>query len=234
MSVKVRLILLISILLISLGIIGSMGVYSSKSWSSDLHKIDQDRLPGILYLANLNRERMVIRSQTLNVYAFENNYEASSDFSDIAKQRGESWKIIEDNWEKFVALPRASEKGRQSVEKLAKEYKAWREVYVTLDSIIAKLINNKDPQTQNELFKEYRKTVALMKPLSNSMGSSMDSLTKTNLTNTSKMIEDSTSLADTFVSIAIILFLAAIATGVIMAFSIISSIVSSLHKETTA
>jgi methyl-accepting chemotaxis protein len=126
MSVKSKLILLASVLLISIGIVGGIAFKASSAWSSDMAKIGEDRIPGILYLSNLNRERMVIRAQTLNVYAFENNYSANSNFADIASQRAKSWKIIEENFEKFVNLPRASQKGKQAVAKLQTEYNEWR------------------------------------------------------------------------------------------------------------
>ncbi|QOG12921.1 methyl-accepting chemotaxis protein [Arcobacter sp. FWKO B] len=195
-----------------------------------MHKISEDRIPGILYLANLNRERMVIRAQTLNVYAFEQNFSASSNFADIAQQRAKSWEIIEENWKKFESLPRASEKGRQAVAKLAQEYKEWKNIYITLDGIINKLINNTNPDIQRSLFEEYRKAVAIMVPISNTMGATMDSLTDTNLTNTSKMITDASSTADSFVFITIIVLLLAIAIGIIMAFTTINNITNSLSR----
>ncbi len=230
MSVKSKLILLASVLLISIGIVGGIAFKASSSWSSDMVKIGEDRIPGILYLSNLNRERMVIRAQTLNVYAFENNYSASSNFADIASQRTKSWKIIEENFEKFVNLPRASDKGKQAVAKLQNEYNEWRKIYVTLDGIIAKLAQNNNPTTQKELFEEYRKAVAVMVPISNTMGTTMDELTTTNLENTNTMIKSADSTANTFLTIVIIAVLLSLIVGIILTFTIINGIINSLNK----
>ncbi|MCK9336817.1 MAG: methyl-accepting chemotaxis protein [Arcobacteraceae bacterium] len=230
MSVKNRLILLASVLLIGIIVVGAIAFKATSSWESDMTKVGEDRIPGVVYLSNLNRERMVIRAQTLNVYAFENNYSASSNFQDIASQRAKSWKIIEENFEKFVNLPRASEKGRQAVAKLNDEYKAWRNIYVTLDGIISKLINNSDSQIQKNLFEEYRKAVASMVPISNAMGATMDELTSTNLTNTTNMIDNANSTAHFFLIIVVIAILVSIIVGAILTFTTINSIISSLTK----
>lgn len=114
MSVKNKLGLLSGILLVAIIIVGIIAYMSSKSWSTDLTKLAEERVPGMLYLGTLDKERMVIRSQTLEVLTLEFEYNSQSKFSDIAKQRTNSWKIIDENWEKFVALPRASERGRQA------------------------------------------------------------------------------------------------------------------------
>lgn len=150
MSIKSKLILMISLLIIGIGITGSIALYNGKSWSSDMVKVGETRLPALVHITNLNKERMIIRAQTLNVYAFENNYSANSEFKNILEQRAKSWEIIEKNWEGFLALPR-SQKGKDLADKLDKEYKEWRDVYVKIDTIISKLSQNTNLSTQSHL-----------------------------------------------------------------------------------
>lgn len=78
----------------------------------------------------------------------------------------------------------------KQVAKLSTEYKAWRDIYITLDSLINKLSNNNDPQIQDNLMAEYKKTVSIMVPISNTMGASMVDLIQTNLGVTLKMIDE--------------------------------------------
>ncbi len=229
MSVKNKLILLVSFLQIGIIIIGAIAIYSSESWEKDMYEIGDNRIPGMVYLSNLNRERMIIRAQTLNVYAYENNHQANSNFAGIVSQRATSWKIIDENFEKFVNLPRASEQGRLTVSKLQDEYNEWRKIYVLLDGIIAKLVSNNNQTLQKELFEEYRKTVDIMVPISNKFGETMDVLTNTNLQNTNKMIYNSAHKSDLAVYVTIIVFILLLLVGVLLAYNIISNVLKSIN-----
>jgi methyl-accepting chemotaxis protein len=228
MSVKNKLILLVSFLQIGIIIIGAIAIYSSESWEKDMYEVGDNRIPSMVYLSNLNRERMIIRAQTLNVYAYENNYLANSNFASIVSQRATSWKIIDENFEKFVNLPRGSEEGRQLVAKLQNEYNEWRKIYVLLDGIIAKMVSNNNQTLQKELFEEYRKTVDIMVPISNKFGETMDELTNTNLQNTNKMIDGSAHKSDVAVYVTIIVFMLLLIIGVLLAYNIISNVLNSI------
>ncbi|MCK9337651.1 MAG: methyl-accepting chemotaxis protein, partial [Arcobacteraceae bacterium] len=229
MSVRNKLILLVSFLLVGITIIGAIAIYSSESWKKDMYKVGEDRIPALTSLSNLNKERMVIRAQTLNVYVFENNYSANANFADIASQRAKSWEIIDESWDNFVNLPRGSDKGIQIVAKLQEEYNEWRKIYVSLDGIIAKLATNTSPSIQKELFEEYRKTVAIMVPISNIFGTTMDELVVTNLNTTNKMIHESEYHSDLAVYVTIIAFIILIITSITLAYNIISNILKSIN-----
>ncbi|MCK9337900.1 MAG: MCP four helix bundle domain-containing protein, partial [Arcobacteraceae bacterium] len=213
MSIKQKLIFLIGTLLIGVSILGGFALYNGKSWSSDMDTIGNTRLPSLIHITNLNKERMIIRAQTLNVYAFENNYSANSNFSDIASQRIKSWEIVEENWSGFLALPR-SKKGQELANKLDIEYKAWREVYVKLDDLITKLAKNTNPTTQQSLFDEYRKTVAIMVPISNTMGDTMDELNTLSSSTTNQMIKNAMSNSHLLVNITIFILIITIIVGI--------------------
>jgi len=229
MSVKNKLIWLVSFLKIGIIILGAIAIYSSESWEADIHEVGKTRITGITYLSNLNRERMVIRAQTFSVYGYESNSLANSDFASIASNRAKSWEIINENFEKFVNLSRESEKGSEMVAKLQDEYKEWRNIYVSLDTIIGKLASNSNPQIQQELFKEYRKAVAVMVPISNKFGNTMDELTKINLENTNKMIEESTHQSNIAVYVTIVVFIIFIIVGILLAYNIVSNILKSVN-----
>lgn len=158
MSVKNKLVLLASTLLVGLLLASSLAFYGTHNWAKDMSNIGENRLVGVLALSNLNRERMVIRAQTLNVYEYEYNYNSKEEFLNIASQRAKSWEIIDENWDTFAKLPRGSQKGKEAFEKLEDEYKQWRNIYVTLDSIIAKLSQNSDEITQQKLISDYKKS----------------------------------------------------------------------------
>ncbi|MDY0320784.1 MAG: methyl-accepting chemotaxis protein [Arcobacteraceae bacterium] len=214
MTIKQKLIFLVTTLLASIFITGGVALYNGKSWSNDMISVGETRLPALVHITNLNKERMIIRAQTLNVYAFENNYSANASFSDIAAQRKKSWEIVEQNWNSFLALPR-SQKAKELSTKLNNEYKAWREVYIKLDEIISKLAQNTNPIIQKELFEEYRKAVAIMVPISNTMGSTMDELNKLSLDTTDKMIHNAMTNANLLVTITILIIIVSVIVGIV-------------------
>ncbi|MDY0327707.1 MAG: methyl-accepting chemotaxis protein [Arcobacteraceae bacterium] len=230
MTVKQRLIALVGVLMVGLVMVGAIALNSALSCAHDMHKIGEERVPGLLYIGNLNTERMIIRAQTLDVLTLKNDYNVKEKFVDIAKQREQSWKVVDENWNKFKDLPRGSEKGRQTVAKLTSEYEAWRTVYTELDGIISKLASNNDKETQDKLMVEYQDTIAKMVPISNAMGATMTSLIETNVGVTLKMISESTVSADSRVIITIVVMIICIVAGVVLAILVLKNILTSLAK----
>jgi methyl-accepting chemotaxis protein len=170
MLVKNRLRLLSIILIAGLIIIGLVAFSSAKTWSDDMHSVGEERIPALLSLSNINAERMVIRAQTLEVLILDMNKNTKDKLLEIEKQRLNSWKIIDENWKIFQDIPRNTEAGKKAAATLQKAYQEWREIYITLDGLIHKLIANDNFELQEKLFKEYENSVAQMIPISNNFG----------------------------------------------------------------
>ncbi len=170
MLVKNRLRLLSIILIAGLIIIGLVAFNSAKTWSDDMHSVGEERIPALLSLSNINAERMVIRAQTLEVLILDMNKNTKDKLLEIEKQRLNSWKIIDENWKIFQDIPRNTEAGKKAAATLQKAYQEWREIYITLDGLIHKLIANDNFELQESLFKEYENSVAQMIPISNNFG----------------------------------------------------------------
>ncbi|MCT7650706.1 methyl-accepting chemotaxis protein [Aliarcobacter butzleri] len=170
MLVKNRLRLLSIILIAGLIIIGLVAFNSAKTWSDDMHSVGEERIPALLSLSNINAERMVIRAQTLEVLILDMNKNTKDKLLEIEKQRLNSWKIIDENWKIFQDIPRNTEAGKKAATTLQKAYQEWREIYITLDGLIHKLIANDNFELQEKLFKEYENSVAQMIPISNNFG----------------------------------------------------------------
>lgn len=84
-------------------------------------------------------------------------------------ERNKSWSVIDQNWKTFADLPRQSEAGRQIFNRLKSEYQAWRDVYVELDGLINRMIQNSNPSDHAVLMAQYRQTVSKMIPISDTM-----------------------------------------------------------------
>lgn len=169
-------------------LLGGMGSFGIHTLSASMENFTTNRIPGMLLLSQLNRERMTIRAQTLAILAHETQADAHEHAHAIEAERQKSWQTVDRAWAEFVKLPRASERGRALVEQVDREYRAWRAIYVELDDLIARLADAADADQRRELYAQYRATVSRMVPLSDAMGKSFDILTEQNLRATSYVL----------------------------------------------
>ncbi len=201
-------------------VLGGIGVFAIQQLSTDLDRLGYERVPGIVLLGDMNYERMVIRGQTLEVFQLQEQDEAEARFREILEEREASFENMQSDLAEFVAIPRATEQGRQIVQRLQDEYDAWRESYIPIDSTIEELVRETDPEVRAELYDQYRDAVAQMVPVSDSMGATFIELIANNEGNTQTQIDESVAGAANlqFVNIAamIIAAIAAMALGLIL------------------
>jgi methyl-accepting chemotaxis protein len=229
-SVKNRLRLLSGILLFGLVVIGFVAFNNARTWSNDMHLVGDERVPDLLSLGNLNTERMVIRGQTLEILTFDEHTNIQEGVSKVATQRENSWKIIDENWKYFSSIPRDTDEERIAVEKISKAYKAWREIYIELDDLIAKLKVNQNLETQNKLLLDYRNAVNRMVPISNEFGKLMNEQKNRTVKFSTEMVNNSIAVSDRSVIITISVFLIFTAIGLIFTIFSINLIINSLEK----
>ena len=203
---------------------------SAKTWSNDMHKVGKERVPALLSLGNINTERMAIRAQTLEVMTLNPNENIKTKLSEIANQRLNSWKIIDENWKVFMDIPRNTEAGKQAAQKISDAYKAWREIYITLDGLIAKMSSNQDIDTQKNLLTEYRATVGKMVPISNEFGKLLTEQKERTVKFSLEMMNDSIQTSDNSVIITIIVVLLISIIGFVFTYLTINLITNSLEK----
>ncbi|MFP4420083.1 MAG: methyl-accepting chemotaxis protein [Desulfococcaceae bacterium] len=204
--------------------VGGMGFYGVTAMTGDMVYIGSTRIPDLQYLGALNQERMVIRAQTLNVLVNEDAENTQAAFRKLAEQRERSWAIVEEAWEGLKNTPRRTEKGRRLMDRLAREYADWREIYVTIDDILNQLATNAAASRQDDLFEQYRAAVRAMVPISETMGATFDEITENNLRITNDQIAENLDQAGLLkLLVGISMFLApalALALGITLTKSI--------------
>lgn len=177
LSTTIKIGLLSTVLIVALGYASYEAYLGFQNWANYSMEQRDNRLPTINALGNLNTERMAIRAQTVEVFA---QYDAVSDkrrLREIQAERARSWETVDRYWAELTALPRSAE-GQQLLDALARDYRAWRAIYVDLDRIIAALIDERNAQGFERLLAEYQATVGRMVPISNSMGEGFVGLTE--------------------------------------------------------
>ena len=226
MLVKNRLRLLSMLLIAGLIIIGLVAFNSAKTWSDDMQNIGDERIPALLSLSNINAERMAIRAQTLEVLILDKTKSNKERLQEIEKQRVNSWKIIDENWKTFQNIPRKTEAGKKAAETLQKAYQDWRDIYVTLDDLIHKLIN----EEKENLFQEYETTVNKMIPISNNFGKLLTEQKDRTFNFSLNMISQSAEKSKSSVVQISIIFIIVSIIGVIFTILTINIITQSLDK----
>lgn len=204
--------------LISL-IVGIIGYYQLSRLSNDMGNIGQNRIPDLTDYLSMNIERMKIRAQTLEVFLYDNAVDASNEYSEILRQRKDSWIKVDKLYASILSRPRQTEKGKALMAKVAEEYKAWRDIYIDLDKTIDLLSKTNNSDEKERLYADYMDYYKKMVPISNKMGATFDELTSNNIENTGLMTINNNRSA----SQAKVLMITVIAIGLV--FSVILAIV---------
>ena len=195
LKIRNKLVLFVVVMLFALSVSGFVGIRGFLQWADNMQNVGEVRLPGVQALSSLNTERMSIRAQTVSVFQYDGHYSAQKELQAIMQQRTQSWKVIDQNWADFAALPRQTERGRQAYARLQNEYKAWRDIYVDLDRLIGQLSQASSNFDYDRLMREYRETAARMVPISNQMGATFDEITLNNVASTQAAANQAVKLA---------------------------------------
>ncbi|MCP5134439.1 MAG: MCP four helix bundle domain-containing protein [Gammaproteobacteria bacterium] len=211
-------------------LLGVMAVFGLQTLSASMHNLTSNRFPGMLLLAELNRERMAIRAQTLAILAQETQADPIEHFRDIQAERQKSWQNVDDAWDKFSKIPRGSERGRIIVEQLKGEYQSWRAIYVELDGLIARLIDAADASQRHVLYDQYREAVGRMVPISNTMGKSFDALIEQNAMVTTRMVDEDHNMAQNLEIRSIIATALSVIIAILLSWLITRSVTAPLRR----
>ncbi len=208
------------------GIIGLIGYSSIKNQNKNTLNIRDNRIPSMEAFTGINEERMAIRSQTLEVMLAFNQKDPGTfrkELQNIQQKRLASWEKVDKYWNLSESIPRQSAEGIRLQAKIRSEYKNWRNIYIILDQLIAKMITANATELeslQNEYLSAYRQMV----PISNTMGATFDLLKSNNVKNTGKMVEETVSSGISAQSSIIFAIIAALAIAIVSGFLISSNI----------
>ncbi|HQM45717.1 MAG TPA: MCP four helix bundle domain-containing protein, partial [Smithellaceae bacterium] len=230
--------LIVSFLCVAAGLlaIGMIGWSSISSMERGIINMAENRIPDLQCMNALNKERMAIRAQTLDVWIEENSDHsiAVASYRRIQQERKASWARVDENMRKLKSIPRQSEKGRDLMSKIEPEYEAWRRIYVELDALIEKLAGSANSAKRAELYKEYRTVTDRMIPISDAFGRTIEELAKNNNENTTRMAMKQVEEAVFMERIIIICTFLGVFAAMIFGLMISRSIVNPMRELTAA
>ncbi|ADR34321.1 methyl-accepting chemotaxis sensory transducer [Sulfuricurvum kujiense DSM 16994] len=234
MVLQTKLMLLAIVLMIGIVILGVIGYSGISQWSKDMTTFGEKRMPVMLALGSLNRERMAIRAQTYEAWKYQNDAGAIAGFQKIIDQRKKSWEIIDQEWKVIEAFNPSSEEGKKIKDDLLPAYKAWRDEYVELDNLLSRLVIPHDAITHTLIFATYLAKVSQMVPISDKMGKSMNDMAENNKVNTVNMIDGAISQSSSSNTMMIVIIVVVLSVGILLTTVIIRSITRSITSSVTA
>ncbi|WP_198304150.1 HAMP domain-containing methyl-accepting chemotaxis protein [Arcobacter vandammei] len=231
MSVKTRLWLLSSVLLFGMLIIGYIGFNSAKTWSNDIEEVAQQRVPILLSLADLDKERMDIRSivHEFNTVYYTNN--TKENLQKVQKSKLDTWSRIQKQWDFFKSTPRKTEAGQKAFAGLEEAFNDWKNIHITLDNLIAKTIEASDnKEIQATYAKLYNTNIANLVVISEKFSKLLLEQRERTFNFSKNMIENSVSSANNSIVTIVVVFLVIAILGLVFVFITINFITNSLEK----
>ncbi|NVO11143.1 MAG: MCP four helix bundle domain-containing protein [Bacteroidales bacterium] len=230
-KIKNKLWLTFGFLVLIICTVGGIGFYSINALSTDISYIKDYRIPDLNDFAQMNTERMKIRSQTLEVWVYEVETDARAKYTNILNNRGKSWVVVEKTWSNILNRPRYSEVGKKLIEQLKGEYKSWREIYVEIDGTIEALSKTIDAQEKSNLYIKYRELYTSMVPISDKMGATLTEALLNNKNNTTTIIENDKNTAAKAVLLIFTIIIISLIIAIIVSIVIIKTITIPLYKS---
>ena len=123
-SVRLRLSVSYIVLILLTLTSGLLGIKGMWDLYHNMEYIGSDRIPDLINLDELNFQRMVIWTQTLEVFAAKEAANPSGEMNKIMTNRNNSWNDIDSTWKKFNSIPRMTEIGKNMLIELTNAYKA--------------------------------------------------------------------------------------------------------------
>ncbi len=143
MILKSKLLLLTAVMLLGIIFLSVKGFIGAAQWISEVDSVGKKESIQAMATLRLDRERVIIRAQTLSVYQFETSQNPNALLS-VLEQRQKSWALFEKNMKIYEQLI-ATENGKKDFADFMDKYKAWRGEYVKIDNTIKDLPKPRKP-----------------------------------------------------------------------------------------
>jgi len=180
LSLKAKLISLLSIALLSLAIVGAVGWLGLVGTSSALAEVGKVRLPSVLGLEMVNEGSASLLASTRRVAFFENDYRAQDKFAAEIKEKASIWKRVNEGWKLYEPLPQTPEE-EQLWKLYVKQFEEWKTAEAKVDDTMAALSTNTDEKRQKELFVDFYKRADAVEGLYKASNETLDKIVALNV-----------------------------------------------------
>jgi len=179
-TLKAKLIGLLSVSLLALVLVGSVGWMGLSKTAAALSEVGKVRLPSVLGLEILNEAQTAARSNNRLAVQYENDYKAQDIYTQILKEREAIWQRVDEGFKIYAPLPQTAE---ETVvwQQFVKEWDEWKASDLKLAEIITALSRNTDEQRQKTLFTNFYQQLEDSSPLFTKSEASLAKLIELNV-----------------------------------------------------
>ena len=156
MSIKTRLITLISFALLAVCGVGAVGLWATAEEGAALNEAVGVRLPSILGLEIVNEAQTDVVRSSLETAIWENDYSAAAkaSFVGVLASKNEAWKRAEKGWKIYEPLPQSDEEAALWKVFVA-DWENWKRLDQNVTAQMEKLATGLGEQGQKDAFKRF-------------------------------------------------------------------------------
>lgn len=217
MTVKGKLLLLMSVAMLGLLSCGLAGWLGISTTSRSLAEIGENRLPSVLGLEIMKNSRTAIQGEARRVAFFENDYKASAKFAQSLKDIDKRWERYQEGYDIYAPLPQTTEEAalwEDYLKQTAEWKKGVDKVYATIDA----LSRSQSEEKQRELYVQFYQQMHEVLPLYLSSDTILDKVIQLNIdlgnASVKEGTEASSSANQTMAAVAIFAFALLTALGI--------------------
>lgn len=156
MTIKSRLIALISFAVFALCGVGAVGLWAVAQEGAALHEAVDVRLPSVLGLEIINEAQTDLSRSSLETAIWENDYSAGAkaNFAGALGHKLEAWKRVEKGWKLYEPLPQTKEE-EVLWKVFVADWESWKQLDLKVTAEMQKLAAGVGEAAQKEIFKRF-------------------------------------------------------------------------------
>ena len=217
LSLKVLLSGGFALVAIILLLVGILSISASSRMKADIENLGQVRLPAVDLLAKMNEERLMIRTQTLNMLRLgEWSESTGSELSALLAERETTWRRFDDVLSRYSAIPKTQE-GEALYQRLLAAINNWREAAERMDRAVLAMSQAGNAQRYDLAVREFEQHFQALIPVSSNMNQLLDELINRNLSFSNATVASAITKAESSALLTIISvilgFMIALAAG---------------------
>ena len=230
MSIKAKLTFLILVSLIALSTLGGAAFYGLNTDKRHMDEIGANRLPSVMSLDAMRSQSVEVRLADLSAAIYENDYQSQEKFAEVLVRRKGDWADYEKNLKIYEPLPQEKEEEIvwKQFEKEIAEYQASEQ---RLAGIIEKMSRNSEQKTQQALFVDFYRELAIGDPLFQKAMTSLEKLIALNASYADRAVKLSNESAQTIKTLVTVVLALAVVSSILLGMLILNSTLKQLGGE---
>ncbi len=209
-------------------LLGAAGMAGISRLSTDFEYVGQNRIPDMLAFSRLNYLEMLVRAESLEGLRSEGRFHKGANIGYILERRLRAREEMNEAWETVSESKRHSLRGERLLEILKGQYEVWNKYQDQLDDKLKNLSEASSEAERGDLYQGYSELMAVILPVSDVMGTTLEDLVKHIQKETAAIVEDNMATASFLGKLYGMVLAAGVLTAILLTAGISRSITKPL------